>query len=1016
MKGFIMTAKFNIEQLRAINVRDKNVLVSAGAGSGKTTVLANRVLSLLKDGYSLDRMLILTFTNNAALNMKRKIKKLIEKEEQLKDQLGLVDGSDIETFDAFNKKLANKYRVELDLISPYEIASETTFDVIRRNFLHQEFEKLVEQKNKCFMNILDNYTDNSYDPLIKLILKIDKSLELRIDAEDYLESLIINPLVFKFEDVEYELYNYFYSTLKDFKSRLIVLYEREPNDGIERIIALMNDILDHGVDYPSLKSLILDVYNRFPSVRNFSLSNDYKVLKRTFYDKVKANMRTTCSLQEMKAFYKNNSDSLSLIYTLTKNMRNELSKFKDKNHAYSFSDIALKVLKLIKSNSIIREELKTHYQEIMVDEYQDNSDLQEEMINMISNNNLFLVGDVKQSIYRFRNANPKLFMNRYQLYKKDSSLGEVIDMNKNYRSSKNVINHINYLFNDIMTLDFGGADYQKSHNIVCANPIYQDSNFSDRVINLQEHGKDQSDEEYEIELVGKDIKSRVFNEGCSYKDFAIIVDRKTDFSSIISIFSELGIPLTVTYNTDLTSMTFIHILKNLLLIIKYIEAKEYDADFIHPYMSLARSYLVNESDEEIYKRIISKTYLDDEFIKTISLKCHEYKDYPLDIKFIKIIASLNILEKINHDDEFDEDVHQLLLFIDVLKQLTSLKMNVSEACEYFSSLDEEKLEYLVEFKSDAKEAVTLINIHKSKGLEYEHCYFMRLKKNYSENDITNSLQFSKDYGIILPAVFNDVNGEKIKKDLQTSLLFKRLELKEEREERIRLLYVALTRAKKSMTFTRPFIEDDEEKKIRVLENIRSFYDILDHSYFYELLENIEVIDTELHNNKNEITYKDFAFNYHENQIFTTENIPYYKRASKQNIHSSYEVLRLGTQLHEILQVIDFYHPDYSFIKVKRYIELVKDFLSQPFMKDIDKARIFKEHQFIDEENGIMGVIDLLMIYQDRAVIVDYKLKNISDEEYKEQLKFYQAYIERITGKPTQTILYSLLLRQYEITV
>lgn len=113
--------KFNEMQQRAIDIRNKNVLVSAGAGSGKTTVLANRVISLLKDGYSIDRMLILTFTNNAALNMKRRIKALIENENGLSAQLPLVDGADISTFDAFSKKLSSKYCVELGLIKKYEI-------------------------------------------------------------------------------------------------------------------------------------------------------------------------------------------------------------------------------------------------------------------------------------------------------------------------------------------------------------------------------------------------------------------------------------------------------------------------------------------------------------------------------------------------------------------------------------------------------------------------------------------------------------------------------------------------------------------------------------------------------------------------------------------------------------------------------------------------------------------------------------------------------------------------------
>ncbi|HBD06076.1 MAG TPA: hypothetical protein DCY93_01535, partial [Firmicutes bacterium] len=172
-------SKFNEEQLRAINIRNKNVLVSAGAGSGKTMVLANRVLSLLKDGYSLDNMLILTFTKNAAQNMKTRIKKLINEVPTLSSQLSLVDGADIETFDAFNKKLANKYRVKLGLTDGYDIGNETTFDLLKRNFIIADFEKRISSEDKEFISILDNYTDTSYDNLFNLILKIEKSIEAK---------------------------------------------------------------------------------------------------------------------------------------------------------------------------------------------------------------------------------------------------------------------------------------------------------------------------------------------------------------------------------------------------------------------------------------------------------------------------------------------------------------------------------------------------------------------------------------------------------------------------------------------------------------------------------------------------------------------------------------------------------------------------------------------------------------------------------------------------------------------
>ena len=138
---------------------------------------------------------------------------------------------------------------------------------------------------------------------------------------------------------------------------------------------------------------------------------------------------------------------------------------------FEFNDIALLSIKILKENENIRNEIKSSLNEIMIDEYQDTNDLQEEFISLIANNNVYMVGDIKQSIYRFRNANPYIFKNKYDNYKLLNG-GIAIDLNKNFRSRKEVLDNINLIFDLVMDDTLGGADYRKSHNMIFGNNLY----------------------------------------------------------------------------------------------------------------------------------------------------------------------------------------------------------------------------------------------------------------------------------------------------------------------------------------------------------------------------------------------------------------------------------------------------------------------------------------------------------------------------------------------------------------
>ena len=225
----------------------------------------------------------------------------------------------------------------------------------------------------------------------------------------------------------------------------------------------------------------------------------------------------------------------------------KLNKYKETNNMYEFTDIAILAINLVENNPEVKKELMSRFNEILLDEYQDTSDLQEKFISCISNNNVYMVGDIKQSIYRFRNANPYIFKNKYDAYSLSNG-GIKIDLMKNFRSRREVLENINEIFNHIMDDKIGGAEYQNGHQMIFGNTTYEENGKTDNNYNFEfynytydKNGKFKR-EEIEIFLIAKDIKEKVNSNyqvydkdkgilrNITYNDFVILMDRSKNFS------------------------------------------------------------------------------------------------------------------------------------------------------------------------------------------------------------------------------------------------------------------------------------------------------------------------------------------------------------------------------------------------------------------------------------------------------------------------------------------------------
>lgn len=330
-------------------------------------------------------------------------------------------------------------------------------------------------------------------------------------------------------------------------------------------------------------------------------------------------------------------DYAEIIVEILLEFDNRVNDFKYENEAFEFTDIAKMAIGILEGYEEVRNELKNKYKEILIDEYQDTNDLQDLFVSFISNDNVYMVGDVKQSIYRFRNANPLLFKGKYDSYSNNDG-GMKIDLNKNFRSRRDVTECINLIFNMIMDDEIGGADYMGSHQMVFGNTAYDcvdNEDYAMEILNYEEpDDKCFSKEEIEIFTVAKDILDKVNNHfkvmdqdtlrerDITYGDFAILMDRATSFEKYKKVFEYLNIPLTIYRDTSVSDSTNILLIKNLYNLIISINEKRYDTLFKYSFMSICRSYLFGKSDDEIFRIFKDNSFYDSDVFK----KCKDIAD------------------------------------------------------------------------------------------------------------------------------------------------------------------------------------------------------------------------------------------------------------------------------------------------------------------------------------------------------------------------------------------------------
>ena len=1034
--------KWTKEQEEAIIKSGSNIIVSAGAGSGKTAVLSERVINKIQNGIHVNELLILTFTRAAADEMKDRIRKKIGKIPEFKDELTLLSSAYITTFDSFALSVVKKYHYLLNISSSIAITDESIVKLEQKKILDNIFEKFYKEKNEKFINLIKKYCIKNDKSLKSNILSLCNKISDYIDRDEFIDNVINN--FYEEENVNNLLTKYKEFINDKKKAIMLELDNMNMYFDYDYCMSLQNSCL--GILNANIDELHLYESIKLPSAPRGSEEEAKEAkanLKKLVDDLISYGNYGT--LEDIKNDILSSKETVITILEIVKSYLNEVEKYKKENNIYTFSDISRLSIKILKENESVRNELKYSFKEIMIDEYQDTNDVQDIFISMIANNNVYMVGDIKQSIYRFRGSNPNIFKEKYSNYSKNIG-GYKIDLIKNFRSRYEVLDNINKVFDLIMDSSLGSAEYRETHEMVYGNTAYDsekinDFNYDFEVLeymnNKKETGFDNS--EVEIFMIAKDIKDKMKNKlkvfdketsklrDATYNDFVIILDRSKYFDSFKKIFEYLDIPLTILKDGKLNASTDIYLIKNIVDLIIHINDNNLNEDFKYDFVSIARSFLYEYTDENIFDIINSKNYKE----TTI------YKDFS-SIKNINIKTSNEIFNDILDITDFYNKLYKIGDYentnvrLETISKLSSslsnLGLSIIDFRDYLNDIIENNEDIKYTTFSSNSDSVKILTIHKSKGLEYPVCYYADLDHEFNTSELKDKFICDKNYGLIVPSNMEDITTSVIKE------LYKKDFIKEEISEKIRLFYVALTRAREKMVIVLP---EKETKKLEknengVIEEIRrlSFsklsdfmYGVKDYldKYFktiditklgltkdYQYNKTINIKDNT--NIKDDIKVEEINI---KNDI--TEEKHFSKETNMLSTKEEIKMMKYGTRIHEYLELIDYKNPNLSLIKDTFIKDKIEKFLNNDLLKNIKDSNIYHEYEFYYEKDNINyhGIIDLMLEYDEHIDIIDFKLKSITDDNYKSQLYGYKNYIENITNKKVNTYLYSILNEKIE---
>ena len=1025
----------------ALHSKEGNHLISAGAGSGKTFTLANRIIELMAeknpDGTykrHFSELLVMTFTKKAAAEMKDRTRKFLRESGKYDDLLPEVENASIVTFDAFALQIVKKFHYELGLGGDVQNLDEGIINIKKKELLEQilmeKYEGVKSGKEERFASLIRRHEMKDDDDIANIVLKLLAQADLSPDKDAFFAELpnkefsdsLMDEAIQAFFNYQKELVN---KTYEDLLSNAGLFEDcQEALDENLKTIQSLSEITDYDTFYFTLTTIKFKQYR--------GLDEEAKKTKDSLmgpFNDAKSAVKAHGDSKAIKERILRTKDDVLEIIDLAKRLSERIDAFKKEKNAWSFADIAKLAAKAVTIPSV-KKELQERYHYIMIDEYQDTSDLQEAFVNSLECPNVFQVGDMKQSIYGFRNANPSLFLSKYKDYQAHKG-GTLYQLSANFRTRGPMLESINDMFDEIMTTEVGGVDYRNGHALAQGNKGYVEGSVDHHAV-LVKYGAVYNEDrgKTEAQLIAEDIqrkvaeKYQIFNKekkvyrDCTYSDFAVLVDKRTELDAYKKVFSEYKIPFEASEKGERSEAEITIALKNLSRFAVIFEetGEQAEKEKKHLYVSLSRSFLLRSKDKEIFEGLkVNDKWKESPLYRFFFEHHKELLSANLEDALALFIEHFEIIEKLPLLGEVKENYELLDSFEHLAASMSKLGYKLKEFSEYFEQLEKYDESFNVAPSFSGNDVVRYLTIHQSKGLEYPIIYlpslFHSFESQMNRKANNSAYKTSARFGLIIPSIQDEIEAQNGIEDTTQSTVYafveKLLAKKEALSEKMRLFYVALTRAKEGAYL----YEMDKGDKPLVSDprNAKRFDDFLDCYSNKKGTLKVEVTSGPTgHKGNGRSLAGDFKpFEYHS--ISVTPYVKNVARASKEAHGLPDEgARRFGEKLHRLLELSDFASKDGSWIKEDAERKLIQGVLSLSLFEKAGEAKVYHEYAFYDEDNDLNGIIDLLLVYPDHIDLVDFKTSNIEDEAYVKQLDSYSEYLKKVFNKPIKRYLLSIV--------
>lgn len=1117
------------DQRKAVIAEGRNVLVSASAGSGKTFVMIERVIRLIVEGKAeVGEILAVTYTTAAAEEMKQKLVKAIIAEinagrdvARFRKALSEVPTASISTFHSFCANLIRTYFYALDVDPSVSVADENQAGELKNKALDSLFESLYETRDEDFLYLVRIMGRSRGDDSLKeTVKKLYEFASSEKSAEEFLTKAAENITEKSFYKSENELYGIFTAYIKELIRIGENLTSLAANYGYAVYVEYVGELLvklKTCLNAKDFRSLIKAAGLSVPKAPRTTSKDDedlaaykgkleyFKKKCKDVYDDIREASPNDDEEKDLSE-YLSTARATKALCRLTIDFGKEYARLKADAAALDFADLEHFAYRLLSENPDVLSAVKQKYKYVFADEYQDVNGIQEAILSLISSDNAFMVGDVKQSIYAFRGCNPDIIAAKFERYERGE--GETVSLDANFRSTDAVLAAVNKTFSPIMTKDFGGTDYK--NNPMTGSGKYPQGCGETILIEIPEAEKEKTIKGgvYDIvddvnapapkaafaegavvaNIVRKEAGGKVYDlkakreREVTPKDFAVLTRNSSGFpTEIVRHLKRNDIPVSSSAKNPVGDYPEIKLLKDLLkIIVRFAD----DA----PLFACLKSAIggVSEAEAAEIKRAAYAAITSDTGDKPAATKKPTFADcYRW---YLLSGEDENIRNKLKNFDEYISKIRLLSGFenageilsrvlsetgldLEILSQkngeirLSRVERFIAEAGSGENGLSVSKFLTRAESddgdvsvgSSDGDDSVTVTSMHASKGLEYPIVILAGLGKRFNLDDTKKEILTDRYEGIALK--FYDEESKRTKITLPRVAFKERARLNAIKEE-MRVFYVAMTRAecKLYLVTSEPVEENDDFTSILFANK---FSDFIKTKYFDK---KITADDTEIGDGEDvrevyiskdrpaltDLIRKNLSFIYpYEEDV----NLPVKRAVTSLAEDATTDddemtEIRLpvdkttrerGIAYHAFLQHADSFYEDAGVLleKIKTGKKLtdeqlallseekLRKILRAPLFEEIRGYKFYKEQPFIAQMAAneisntnatgdvlVQGIIDLLAVKGDKAIIVDYKYskKSISHlkETYAYQLALYKKAVEKtLKLKVEKTILFNL---------